>query len=72
MSEKKNEINNVKELRDDLRELYKELRQKKIGLREAKELNNTAGKIMNSAKLQMEYNNFTKSGQKIEFLTSDK
>ena len=62
------EINNVKDLRDDLVTIYQSLRNGKIGLREAKESNNTAGKILNAAKLELEYNTFTKSKKKIAFL----
>ncbi len=61
-------IKNVSDLRDDLINIYEELKEGKIGLRDAKERNNTAGKIMSSAKLELEYNVYTKSSARIPFL----
>jgi len=63
---------NVKELRDDLIKTYQQLRNGSIGLNEAKQLSNVAGKIMGTAKTQLEYNKYAQSKEKIEFLTSDK
>jgi len=65
---KSNKINNVKELRDELIDVFDELKNGKIGLREAKERTNTAGKILNSAKLELEYNAYTKTQRIIPFL----
>jgi hypothetical protein len=65
---KMRKIENVTDLRDDLLNVYDALRAGKIGLREAKERNNAAGKILSSAKLQLEYNNYTKSSARIPFL----
>ena len=65
-------IQNVEDLRNDLVEMYQEIKAGKIGLKEAKERTNTAGKILNSAKLELEYNSFTKSGSKIPFLENSK
>lgn len=59
-------------LRDDLIGMYENLKAGKIGLREAKEQNNTAGKILNSAKLELEYNIYAKSKAKIAFLETSK
>jgi hypothetical protein len=53
---------------NDLQSVYSDLRAGKIGLREAKEVNNTAGKIISGYKLKLEYNNFTKSQGTIGFL----
>ncbi len=64
----KAKITNISELRDDILELHNDLRNGKIGLREAKELNNTSGKIIASAKLELEYNSFTKTQKRIPFL----
>lgn len=61
-------IENVVDLRDDLISVYNELKSGKIGIRDAKERNNTAGKILNSAKLELEYNVYTKAKAKIAFL----
>lgn len=46
---------NVKELRDDLLEVYAELRADPRRLAQAAELSNTAGKIIASAKVELEY-----------------
>lgn len=62
------QIKNVNDLREDLIEMYNNLKEGNIGLRDAKERNNTAGKIMSTAKLQMEYNAYTKSDARIPFL----
>ncbi len=61
-------INNVEDLRLDVIKIYEELRTGKLGLREAKELNNAAGKILGSAKLELEYNAYTKTQKRILFL----
>ena len=50
---------NVTELRDDLIEVYQDLKDGKIGIQEAKEQANVSGKIISSAKVQMEYNKMT-------------
>jgi hypothetical protein len=61
----------IKGLRDDLVNIYKELREGKIGLSEAKELSNVSGKIVSTAKTQMEYNKMTGNNNgKIAFLES--
>jgi len=52
----KQEISNNTALRHDLQDCYQQLRTGKIGLREAKEIANLAGKIVTSAKAQLDYN----------------
>lgn len=66
----KTTIKNITELRLDLMNVYSALKDGDIGLREAKERANVAGKILSSAKLQLEYNAYTKSDAKIPFLES--
>jgi len=61
-------IKNVEDLRNDLLEVYEGLRDGQLGLREAKGRSSTAGKILSSAKLQLEYNAYTKSDATIPFL----
>jgi predicted ABC-class ATPase len=61
-------MKNVVELRNEMIKTYKELRSGKIGIREAKEYANVCGKVLASAKLQMEYNQFTKAETRIDFL----
>ena len=64
-------MKNVKELRDDLVGLYGDLKSGKIGISEAKGRANVAGKIMSTAKTQMEYNKMTGNNKnKIKFLES--
>ena len=63
-------ITDISGLRNDLLQVYQSLRDGKIGLREAKERANCAGKVIQSAKLQLEYHAYTKSDAKIPFLES--
>jgi hypothetical protein len=59
---------NVLDLRNDLIEVYNNLRTGKLGQDEAKQAANVAGKIMSTAKAQMEYNKMCQSKRKINFL----
>lgn len=60
---------NIKELRESLADNYAKLKESKMAIPLAKELANTAGKMINSAKAEMDYNKMTgKSKQKIDFL----
>lgn len=61
-------VTNVVELRESLLEVYDKLRDGEMGIREAKEQANVAGKIIQSAKLQVEYNAYMKSQATIAFL----
>jgi hypothetical protein len=63
-------IKNVTDLRDDMLTVYQDLRDGKIGLREAKTRASVCGQVISSAKLQLEYNAYTKSDAKIPFLES--
>lgn len=65
-------MENVKDLRDDLIKAYTQLRDGSIGITEAKGLANMAGKIMSTAKVQMEFNKMTGNNKrKIKFLESN-
>jgi len=65
-------MDNVKTLRDDLIKAYKQLRSGEIGISEAKGLANMAGKIMSTAKTQMEFNKMTGNNKRnIKFLQSE-
>ena len=46
----------VLDLRNDLLEVYQDLKTGKLGINEAKQSANIAGKILATAKVQMEYN----------------
>ena len=59
---------NILDLRNDLIKVYKDLAEDKITIRDAKERSNLAGKIIQSAKTQLEYNSYLKRATKIEFL----
>lgn len=61
-------VTNCTTLRGDMMDCYNQLRIGKIGLREAKEIANLAGKIGTNAKIQMEYNAMVgKPDKKIDF-----
>lgn len=64
----KNEIKNIQDLRNSLLDVYDKIRNGKIGIREAKENANVAGKIISTAKLQLEYNAYMKTQSCIPFL----
>lgn len=59
---------NVKDLRDSLIESFKDLKVGKLKTKEAKELTNLAGKIILSAKTELDYNKFMKKEIQIDFL----
>lgn len=59
---------NVLDLRNDLIEMYNKLRAGEIGIDEAKHAANVCGKIMSTAKTQLEYNKMIQSKRKINFL----
>lgn len=64
-----NQINVVtnNELRADLMKVYNELRNGEINKGTAKEIANVAGKILSSAKTQLDYNKWVKNESKIDF-----
>lgn len=64
----KTKVTNIQDLRDSLLEVYDKIRNGKIGIREAKENANVAGKIISTAKLQLEYNAYMKTQSPIQFL----
>lgn len=61
-------MKNVTELRNELGALFTQLKSGKIEPKIAKELNNAAGKIINSCKVQLEYQAFKTTAPKIKFL----
>ena len=68
----KNKINNVDELRNNLAEVFDALRDGEIAHKEAKEIANLAGKMINSAKVQLDYHGLRKDEDfKIKFLHSE-
>lgn len=59
---------NIKDLRDSLLESFDQLKKGNLKSKEAKELTNMSGKIILSAKVELDYNKFMKLGRKIDFL----
>ncbi len=59
---------NVVDLRDDLIKVYNKLRKNEIGVSEAKQAANVAGKIMSTAKAQIEYNKAVGNTGQIKFM----
>lgn len=61
-------MQNIKQLRESLADNYEKIKSKKMDLKTGKELANTAGKIINSLKVELEYNQLIGTKKKIEFL----
>ena len=61
-------LKNIKDLRDDLLSNYNQTKAGEMGVPMAKELANTAGKVLSSIKLELEYNKYMGINRKIEFL----
>lgn len=59
---------NIKDLRDSLLESFDQLKKGNLKTKEAKELTNMSGKIILSAKVELDYNKFMKLERKIDFL----
>ena len=61
-------MKNVSELRDQLSQVFADLRGGAIKHTDASELANIAGKMINSAKVQLDYYALTKQTKSIPFL----
>lgn len=64
-------IENIRELTADLGRVYSELRERKIEIKEASEIANIAGKIINGAKAEMMYRIARKEKPSIPFFDAD-
>lgn len=64
-------MNNVNELRTELADVFEKLRDGIIKPSEAAELANLAGKMISSAKVQVEYFALRKEEPNIKFLKDD-
>lgn len=64
-------MKNVTELRDQLSQVFYELRNNTVKHTDAAELANIAGKMINSAKVQLEYYALRKESPTISFLASE-
>ena len=61
-------MKNIKEVREQLTEVFKDLRDGSLEPKVASELNNSAGKIINTLKVELEYFSLRKEKPKIKFL----
>ena len=64
-------MKNAEELRDELAQTFAQLKSGEIKPREAAELANLAGKMIASAKVQVEYFALRKESPRIAFLESN-
>ena len=62
----------ITDIRNDLIEVFNGLRDGTMDAKEAVEINNTAGKIISSAKVQLAYHALRGEAPNIPFLGSDK
>lgn len=60
-------VQNNTSLRKDLTEVYNKLRSNEIGIEEAKQVANVAGKVLKSATAQLEYNRYVGNKREIDF-----
>lgn len=63
-------MKNINEVRDELSKVFEELKSGQLKSADAKELNNCAGKIINSLKVELEYSALRKEQPNIEFLNT--
>lgn len=61
-------MKNIKELVDGLTALFDEIKRGDVDVKLASEMNNTAGKIINAQKVQLEYAALRKVAPSIAFL----
>lgn len=64
-------MQNITQLRESLSDNYELMKKKEMGINLGKELANTAGKIINSLKVELEYNALMGIKQTIPFLEKD-
>ena len=62
-------MQNITELRASLADNYENMKAKTMDLKMGKELANTAGKIINSLKVELEYNSMMDVKKEIPFLS---
>ena len=65
-------MNNIVELRNELSELFGNIKRGETDVKQASEMNNCAGKIINSIKAELEYYSLTKQEPDIKFLKDGK
>jgi|TARA_R110000868_G_scaffold196527_3_gene442475 hypothetical protein len=65
-------MQHISELTKELSELYEGLKTGEIDVKVATEMNNTAGKIINAQRVQLEYAELRKEQPDIEFMSTKK
>lgn len=65
-------MKNIHELRDQLSTVFAELKTGQLKPAIAAELNNAAGKIINSLKVELEYYNLRKETPEIDYLKKER
>jgi len=61
-------MQNITDLRESLSDNYNKMKDGKMSLKVGKELSNAAGKIINSLKVELEYNSMMDIKEEIDFL----
>lgn len=61
-------MKNISELRKEMIDVFNDVKSDRIDLKKAKELTNAAGKVINSVKVQITYNQIMDRKEKIDFL----
>ena len=61
-------MQNIKELREDLSKNYEMMKAKQMDLALGKQLANTAGKMLTTIKIELEYAELNGEKKKIEFM----
>jgi hypothetical protein len=65
-------MKHISELTTELSSLYEGLKNGTVDVKVATEMNNTAGKIINAQRVQLEYADLRKEQPNIEFMSSKK
>lgn len=61
-------MNNITDLRNELSALFTKLKMGEVDTKQAAEMNNAAGKIINTVKVQLEYAALRKESPDIPFM----
>lgn len=64
-------MKNITELRNELSKLFDQIKDGSVEVKQAAEMNNTAGKIINTIKVQIEYAELRKESPSIPFLDTE-
>lgn len=64
-------MKNIEQVREELAQVFDDLKEGRINHHTASELNNCAGKIINSLKVQLDYYGLRKEKPTIDFMESN-